>query len=121
MAEYLRTRGIAEKQIHLENRARCTKQNLLFSSDLIQELKTEVKSEGDASPPFRIGVVTSGFHVRRTKLLAEEIGAFAGNSVDYFPAYGPATHIDRWFDDPEGRRIVLKELRKTLIAEKMSK
>lgn len=119
MAQHLRMCGVAKEQIHVDNRSRFTEQNLLFSSDIIQELEKE--AEGGRSTPLRIGIITGGFHIQRTMLLAEEIGAFAGESVSYFPAYSPITQEDSWFDNPKGREIVLTELRKTLVAERTSK
>lgn len=117
MADYLRSRGVAEEQIYLENRARYTKQNLLFTNGIVHELDNEAKGRGGGHSPFRVGIVTAGFHIKRTQLLAAEVGAFEGESVYYFPAYGPTTHIDTWFDIPEGRAVVLQELRKTIIIE----
>ena len=112
MAEYLRVHGISDKQIYLENRAKYTKQNLLFSYGIIHELEVEADADSMESAPLRIGIITGGFHIRRTKLYADEIDAFAGEEVVYFPAYGPTTHIDTWFNDPVGRGVVLQELRK---------
>jgi hypothetical protein len=31
-----------------------------------------------------------------------------------FPAYGPSTQKETWFENPTGREIVLAEYRKTL-------
>ena len=118
MADYLRSCGVAEEQIYLENRARYTKQNLLFTNGIVHELDNEAKIRGDGHSPFRVGIVTAGFHIKRTQLLAAEVGAFEGESVYYFPAYGPTTHIDTWFDIPEGRAVVLQELRKTTVLRK---
>jgi uncharacterized SAM-binding protein YcdF (DUF218 family) len=112
-------RGVEKKQIHLENKARFTRQNLLFSSRIVQGLKREAKGEG--STTLRIGIITGGFHIRRTMLLEEEVGAFAGESVEFFPAYSPMTQQDNWIDDPEGRELVLTELRKTLMVERAGK
>lgn len=73
------------------------------------------KSDAD---PVRIGIVTSGFHIPRTRLLAAQIEAFAEEEVQYIPAYGPTTHRDTWFENPVGLGTVLEELRKTVILEK---
>ena len=110
MAADLEQRGVADGQIYLENRSRYTKQNLEFSNGIVRELGLK-----------RIGIVTGGFHIPRTRLLAQEIGAFAEVDAYYFPAYGPTTHIDTWFEDPMGLGIVLEELRKTFKAEKRIK
>ena len=121
MAAYLREHGVAERRIHLENRARYTMQNLLFSSDIVQDLKSEAKARGESHAPLRIGVVTGGFHVKRARLLVEETGVFAGDSVSYFPAYSSVTRKDSWVDCPGARELFLSEIRKTLVVERTSK
>ena len=38
--------------------------------------------------------------------------------VVWFPAYGPHTRPESWFEDPTGRDVVLSELRKTALLRK---
>ena len=38
--------------------------------------------------------------------------------VAWFPAYGPHTRPESWFEDPTGRDVVLAELRKTALLRK---
>ena len=106
MAEYLKTHGVPKKDIFLENRAQFTRQNLEFSAGIVKRLRGFTESKRN------IGIVTGGFHVRRTQMIAENIRAFSGESLCYFPAYGPHTGLDNWYKDCYGKPIVLAELRK---------
>ncbi|MFF7312606.1 ElyC/SanA/YdcF family protein [Streptomyces sp. NPDC008137] len=64
MADYLRGRGVPADRIVREDRSVNTGQNLRFSAALV---------DGTA-PGRRATVVTSGFHVYRTTLLARRVG-----------------------------------------------
>ncbi|WP_051866385.1 YdcF family protein [Streptomyces griseus] len=64
MADYLRGRGVAADRIVQEDRSVNTGQNLRFSAALM----------GRTAPGHRAAVVTSGFHVYRTMLLARRVG-----------------------------------------------
>ena len=59
-------------------------------------------------------ILTGGFHIPRTKLLAAKTAALAGEDLRWLPAYGPHTHPENWFEDRTGRDIILHELRKTV-------
>ena len=63
----------------------------------------------------KIGILTGGFHLPRTRLLAAQVSAIAGEDLRWFAAYGPHTHPDNWYDDPTGLDIILQELRKTAV------
>ncbi|MFD8150812.1 YdcF family protein [Streptomyces sp. NPDC059720] len=64
MADYLRGRGVPADRIVREDRSVNTGQNLRFSAALVD----------GATPGPRATVVTSGFHVYRTTLLARRAG-----------------------------------------------
>ncbi|PTH85507.1 hypothetical protein C9J60_24970 [Streptomyces sp. A244] len=64
MADYLRGRGVPAERIVREDRSVNTGQNLRFSVALVDGLV----------PGQRVTVVTSGFHVYRTVLLARRVG-----------------------------------------------
>ncbi|MGW0371904.1 YdcF family protein [Streptomyces coeruleorubidus] len=64
MADYLRGRGVPADRIVREDRSVNTGQNLRFSAALVD----------DTTPGHRATVVTSGFHVYRTTLLARRVG-----------------------------------------------
>ena len=62
MATYLINAGIEPRRIMMENEALSTRENLIFSYEMIQE--EEVK----------VGIVTSSFHVYRASALADKLG-----------------------------------------------
>ncbi|MEV5355686.1 YdcF family protein [Streptomyces sp. NPDC052693] len=64
MADYLRGRGVPADRIVREDRSVNTGQNLRFSADLVDGIQAG----------HRATVVTSGFHVYRTTLLARRVG-----------------------------------------------
>ena len=64
MAGYMRSQGVAEERILVENRSQTTKENLDFSRSLITRKETERKT----------AFSTSSYHVCRGGILAEEMG-----------------------------------------------
>ena len=75
MRDYLVENGIAEDRIIVENRSTSTYENLLFSQEILPEDVTSVT------------IVTSDFHLQRSKFIAEGIGWDA----DVVPAKTPVT------------------------------
>jgi len=110
MAGWLAKQGVKSKNIFLENRANFTKQNLEFSAEIIRTLRLET---GKSLPG--IGILTGGFHIPRTRLLAAQIPSLEGEDLRWLAAYGPHTHPEHWFEDSAGRDIILRELRKTVM------
>lgn len=64
MRQYLTDHGVPPATILLESRARNTAENLRFSQELMDEV----------SPGARCVIVTSVFHVPRTRILARRLG-----------------------------------------------
>lgn len=64
MKKYLIDRGIGEKRIIMEDQATDTSENMQYSFQIIDELK----------PNARIGIVTTRFHLFRSKLIAKQYG-----------------------------------------------
>lgn len=110
MAAWLAEHGVKSTDIILENRANFTKQNLEFSAEIIRTLRLET---GKSLPG--IGILTGGFHIPRTRLLAAQIPSLEGEDLRWLAAYGPHTHPEHWFEDSAGRDIILRELRKTVM------
>ncbi|MBR0395929.1 MAG: hypothetical protein IJI63_05440 [Clostridiales bacterium] len=81
----------------------------LFSSSIVDSIKHE-RPEG--SPKLRIGIITGGFHIPRTRMALESVNGFPNAEVVFIPAYGPNTAPDNWFANPTGRAVVLSEIRK---------
>ena len=109
MSSWLMEHGVSLSDICLENRSTFTGQNLEFSVSIIRALRAET---GKALSG--IGILTGGFHIPRTKLLAAQVTTLAGEDLHWLAAYGPHTHPENWFNDRTGRDIILHELRKTV-------
>lgn len=62
MARYLREHGVPQERIILENQARNTRENLLFSQKLLP------------TPDTKILVTTNSYHVFRSAMLTRELG-----------------------------------------------
>ena len=106
MAAYLKEHGVADGRIYLENRTCYSQQNLVLSASVVDNLRKAGRQIE------RIGVLTSGFHVPRTRMLVEGLEGFDDEQMTFFAAYGPNTGRDDWYANPVGRAIVLEELRK---------
>ena len=102
MAHYLMEMGVPQELIFIENRSHYTEENLKFSSAILSKLE-DVET---------IGIVTAGFHILRTRQLMRGIPELAEKKILYYPAYGPNTSPDNWFDNSTGRQIVFDELEK---------
>ena len=81
MADYLMDGGVPEDQILLEDRSHNTKENLLYSRELLA-------AEGIQVEHADVLVVSNGFHLTRTRMLAERFGY---GEVSTLAA--PTTHI----------------------------
>ena len=81
MADYLMDSGVPEDQILLEDRSHNTKENLLYSKELLA-------AEGIQVEHADVLVVSNGFHLTRTRMLAERFGY---GEVSTLAA--PTTHI----------------------------
>lgn len=112
---HLRKQGVDASDIYLESRSHYTKQNLEFSSLIIRRLQEDGKLPGREGERLRVGFLTGGFHIPRASLIAEEITAEDDWEIRWFPAYGPHTRPESWFENSTGRDVILAELRKTLV------
>ena len=107
MASFLRSDGIDPQRIIVENQAEDTKQNLLFSAQILRRLRAE------GQPIRRVGIVAAGFHIPRARLLAQHMSEYEKEELVWIPAYSSLMQPDNWFEDPKVRAIVFEELRKT--------
>lgn len=64
MYRYLVDRGISRERVLKEEKSTTTKENLVFSSEIIKTLN------GDMT----LGIITSSFHIYRAELLAKKLG-----------------------------------------------
>ena len=67
MADYLEKHGVDADQILLEDESSNTKENLIYSRELLEEQGVDVGEEG-------VLVVSNGFHLTRSRMLAERFG-----------------------------------------------
>ena len=111
MAEYLRSADIPEGRIIVEDDAEDTFHNLKYSAAIIEEKMKEgtIAASGEK---LRIGIVTAGFHMPRTRLMTRNIPWYDDKDTVFIPAYGEHTRSDNWFSDPRGRSICLGEIAK---------
>lgn len=81
MRDYLVEHGIDESRITMEDRSRNTKQNLIFSKDVLRQ---QDKEPGE----LHILAVSSGFHLARIGMLAHRFGYGEVSTLD-----APVTHF----------------------------
>lgn len=111
MAEYLRERGVPDSRILLEEEAENTFRNLKLSAKMIDAaVRTGILPR--EAKALRIGIVTAGFHVPRTRAMTRTIPWYADKNVVFIPAYGAHTRPDNWFSDSKGKSICLGEIAK---------
>ena len=86
MAQYLKTQGIDENRIRLENQSLTTEQNVTNSQKLMEE---------GAS----VGIVTNDFHVFRAKQIAKKYGLkdVCGIAAGSSPLYLPNNMLREFF------------------------
>lgn len=77
MKRYLIDMGIDQKRIIKEEQSTSTKENLLFSKDILNNLEGNKK--------HKLILITSDFHICRTKILAKQ----AGLEISVLPAETP--------------------------------
>ena len=88
MKEYLISQGIAAERIFPEDKSTTTKENLLFSKNII-------KKNG---LPTTITLITDGFHQYRAEMLAKKIDIDPYNISGYTTWYlVPTYYVREWF------------------------
>lgn len=87
MYEYLRSKGVPEAQLVMEERSESTVENIAYSKVLIDEMERGKDSKGESQmhrapgpymevedKPIQIGVLTSNFHVFRAVQIGKRCG-----------------------------------------------
>lgn len=115
MADYLKKNGVPVTDYIIENRAQNSFQNLTFCSSIVDSIEHERPA---GSEKLRVGIITGGFHIPRTRMVLESVNGFPNAEVVFIPAYGPNTAPDNWYKNPIGRSIVLSEIRKLATLKK---
>lgn len=106
MAEQLREHGINENRIIMDNKAGNTEENLRNSFEFLEKQRDNLPDR------CRTGIVTAGFHIVRTRILAENLNIPDFVDVSYIPAYSPNMKTDNWYIMHESREICLQEIYK---------
>lgn len=101
MARHLVALGVPPEAIHVETRATSTAENAAFTLPMVKALGAG-----------RVVVVTSNYHVQRTRLAFRRVYEPAGIQVSVHGASDPGFHPDRWWREPAGREYGLLELMK---------
>lgn len=110
MASVLKERGILDENIYIENIASNTEENLKYS----YEIAKNILGKKDLCTYKKIGVLTSGFHLRRTKLIANRYFKNYADDSLFFSAFGPIMSLNNWYKSVDGRNIVYNEIRKNI-------
>ena len=110
MAKMLENHGIAKEKIYIENLAKNTENNLKYSYDII----TKKFKDKDLQMHKKIGVLTSGFHLKRTKLVAKRYYSDYLDKFLFFSAFGPKVSLNNWYKSDYGKNIVYYEIRKNI-------
>ena len=88
MKQYLTEKGISAERIFMEDRSTTTKENLMFSKNIIENNHL----------PDTITLVTDGYHQKRAEMLAEKQGIHPYNISGYTSWYIIPTYwVREWF------------------------
>ena len=109
MSEFLLKNGIDRQNIYVEKNSLNTIENLIISKSIIDDvLKYSNKN-------ISIGIITAGFHIKRTKVLASQVFDNKKYNISFFSAYTERTSPDNWYKTEESRNIIISELKKIVI------
>lgn len=108
MSKYLIDNGVDKNNIYIENKAICTVDNLNFSKDIIDSFMTHNKK-------VNILLITSAFHLKRTKILSKQIFDSVSYNLFYINSSLPTSSPDNWYNTDKGKTIVLNELKKIIM------
>jgi uncharacterized SAM-binding protein YcdF (DUF218 family) len=83
MKRYLIKEGIDENRIIMEEKSTSTKENLIFSKSILDNLQNNAA--------YKVILITSDFHIFRTKILAKKVGL----DISVLPSKTPlATYLN---------------------------
>ena len=92
MRDYLVEHGIDESRITMEDQSRNTRQNLVFSKEVLQQ---QGKNPGE----LHILAVSNGFHLARIEMLAHRFGYGTVSTLDAPVSHFPSA-IQMFFREP---------------------
>ena len=110
MAKMLEDNGIVKENIYIDNIAINTEENLEYS----YEIAKKILDEKDLQAHRKIGILSSGFHLKRVKLVTKRYCSNHMNDTFFFSAYGPTVSLNNWYKTTNGRNLVYYEIRKNI-------
>ncbi len=93
--------GVPDNKVILEPRAVNTYQNARYTRELMEFYNLESAL-----------VVTSPYHMRRVRMVFDEVYAGSGIRLRYAPVPDSWFDPERWWETPGGRKVVLSEYAK---------
>jgi len=102
MKQHLLNLGVPEENIILENEATTTRENMIFG---VVQMERGLRPRG----PFRVYVVSSAPHLRRSLALAKTYFPRIAQAIGY-PGTCPTAARDKWHADEGMRKRVLREV-----------
>lgn len=106
MANVLSDLGISKENIYIEKNAKTTIENIIMSKDIIDKILSKEQTHRG------IGIITAGFHIKRTKIVSRQVLSERKYDLSFFSAYTERTSSDNWYKREEGKNIILTELKK---------
>lgn len=110
MAKNLETNDVPKDNIYIENDAHNTIENFKYSYQIIKRIEKNKNLENHN----KIGVLTSAFHLKRTKLIAKKYFNEYFDNILFFSAFGPTVTLDGWYKNEQSKNIVFNEIRKNI-------
>ena len=108
ICNYLSEKGIANKNIWVEENSKSTKENIRNCKKIIENYAAQFPRH----KKINIGVITAGFHMQRTFQIIETFNWEERYKFIPIPAYGAHTGKDNWFKNQQGIEIISNELQK---------
>ena len=110
MMSELEKNGISKDRIYIENKATYTAENFKYSYEILKK----IRHEKNLLNYKKIGVLTSGFHLKRAKFLVKKYYSQYFDDTLFFSAFGPKVKLDGWYKSEDSKAIVYNEIRKNI-------
>ena len=108
MYKYLEDHGISKDRIYIENKAKNTSENFKYSYEIIKIFFDNVHTK------YKIGVITSDFHMKRTKYISKEFFSEYYNDLYFFNALGPNVNQYNWSSSDFKKEFLYTEIKKII-------
>ena len=108
MYKYLEDHGISKDRIYIENKAKNTSENFKYSYEIIKNFFDNEHTK------YKIGVITSDFHMKRTKYISKEFFSEYYNDLYFFNALGPNVNQYNWSSSDFKKEFLYTEIKKII-------